>query len=61
MLIVQKFGGSPVATAERIMNAAKRVIDGYNKGDAAVAVLSAKGDTADTGRIQEELKKRPSS
>ena len=31
-LIVQKFGGSSVANAERIQNVAKRVVNYRNKG-----------------------------
>ena len=46
-LIVQKFGGSSVANAERVMNVAQRVIDTYRKGNQVVVVLSAQGDTTD--------------
>ncbi|MBU2258282.1 MAG: aspartate kinase, partial [Candidatus Omnitrophica bacterium] len=46
-LIVQKFGGSSVANAERIQNVAKRVA-GYKKdGHDLVVVVSALGDTTD--------------
>lgn len=47
MLIVQKYGGSSVANAERIMNVAKRITDCYSKGNKLVVVLSAQGDTTD--------------
>ncbi len=47
MLIVQKFGGSSVANAERIFNVANRVIETKNKGHKVVVVLSAQGDTTD--------------
>ena len=47
MLIVQKFGGSSVANAERILNVAKRITDTYSKGNKVVVVLSAQGDTTD--------------
>ncbi len=47
MLIVQKFGGSSVANAERIMNVANRVIETYKAGNQVVVVLSAQGDTTD--------------
>lgn len=47
LLIVQKFGGSSVANAERIFNVAKRVIETYNNGNSVVVVLSAQGDTTD--------------
>ncbi len=47
MLIVQKFGGSSVANAERIFNVANRIIETYKKGNNVVVVLSAQGDTTD--------------
>lgn len=46
-LIVQKFGGSSVADAERIFNVAKIVTDTYSLGNDVVVVLSAQGDTTD--------------
>ncbi|MGN1050876.1 MAG: aspartate kinase, partial [Acutalibacteraceae bacterium] len=46
-LIVQKFGGSSVADAERVMNVAKIVTDTYKKGNDVVVVVSAQGDTTD--------------
>ena len=47
MLIVQKFGGSSVANAERIENVANRIAESYNSGNQVVVVLSAQGDTTD--------------
>lgn len=47
MLIVQKFGGSSVANAERIFNVARRIIEAYDAGNDLVVVLSAQGDTTD--------------
>ncbi|MDR3239230.1 MAG: aspartate kinase [Clostridiales bacterium] len=47
MLIVQKFGGSSVANAERIFCVAERVVAEYQKGCQLVVVLSAQGDTTD--------------
>ena len=44
-LIVQKFGGSSVADAERVFNVAKIVTDTYKKGNDVVVVVSAQGDT----------------
>ena len=32
-IIVQKFGGSSVANAERVLNVARRVTDTYSQGD----------------------------
>lgn len=46
-LIVQKFGGSSVANAERVFNVAKIVTDTYKKGNNVVVVVSAQGDTTD--------------
>ena len=46
-LIVQKFGGSSVADAERLMNVARRIVDTYRQGNQLVVVLSAQGDTTD--------------
>ena len=46
-LIVQKFGGSSVADAERVMNVARIVTDTYKKGNDVVVVVSAQGDTTD--------------
>ncbi|MBE6835837.1 MAG: aspartate kinase [Ruminococcaceae bacterium] len=46
-LIVQKFGGSSVADAERVMNVASIVTDTYRKGNDVVVVVSAQGDTTD--------------
>ncbi len=47
MLIVQKFGGSSVANAERVNNVARIVTDAYRKGNEVVVVVSAQGDTTD--------------
>ena len=46
-LIVQKFGGSSVANAERVMNVAKIVTDTYKEDNDVVVVVSAQGDTTD--------------
>lgn len=46
-LIVQKFGGSSVADAERVMNVASIVTDTYRKGNDVIVVVSAQGDTTD--------------
>ena len=46
-LIVQKFGGSSVADADKIRNVARIITETYRKGDRVVAVLSAQGDTTD--------------
>ncbi|MBO5918626.1 MAG: aspartate kinase [Oscillospiraceae bacterium] len=46
-LIVQKFGGSSVANAERMFNVARIISETYKKGNDVVVVLSAQGDTTD--------------
>ena len=46
-LIVQKFGGSSVRDAERVMNVAKIVTDTYAGGNDVIVVVSAQGDTTD--------------
>lgn len=46
-LIVQKFGGSSVANAERVMNVANIIADTYHSGNSVVVVVSAQGDTTD--------------
>ena len=46
-LIVQKFGGSSVADAERIFRVAKIITDTYQAGNQVCVVLSAQGDTTD--------------
>jgi aspartate kinase len=46
-LVVQKFGGTSVATAERIMAAARRAIRAQQAGHQVIVVVSARGDTTD--------------
>src|SRR5207244_1977061 len=41
------FGGSSVATAERIMRAARRAIRARQAGNQVIVVVSARGDTTD--------------
>ena len=47
MLIVQKFGGSSLAGAERLRRAASIIADSADAGNKVVAVVSARGDTTD--------------
>ena len=47
MLIVQKFGGSSVANAERVRHVAGIIADTYAEGHDVVVALSAQGDTTD--------------
>jgi aspartate kinase len=46
-VIVQKYGGSSVANAEKIRNVARRISAAKEKGNKVVAVVSAMGDTTD--------------
>ncbi len=46
-LIVKKFGGSSVATPEKIKNVAKRILHEKSPTDQIVMVVSAMGDTTD--------------
>ena len=46
-LIVQKFGGTSVANAERVRNVAKIITDTYRAGNDVVVVVSAQGKTTD--------------
>ena len=46
-LIVQKFGGSSVANAERVYNVAEIVTKTYSQGNDVIVVVSAQGDTTD--------------
>ena len=46
-LIVQKYGGSSVADAEKIKNVAGRIARARDEGNQVVVVVSAMGDTTD--------------
>jgi aspartate kinase len=46
-LIVQKFGGSSVKNAERILHVAETIAKTYRAGNNVIVVLSAQGDTTD--------------
>jgi len=46
-LIVQKYGGSSMADAERIKKVARRIARAKAQGDRVVVVVSAMGDTTD--------------
>jgi len=47
MLVVQKFGGTSVATPERIRQVASRVVEEKKAGRDVIVVVSAMGDTTD--------------
>lgn len=46
-IVVQKFGGSSVANAQRLFNVASIITDCYKNGNSVVVVVSAQGDTTD--------------
>lgn len=46
-LIVQKFGGTSVGSAERILNVASKVKDETDRGNSVVVVVSAMGKSTD--------------
>ena len=46
-LIVQKYGGTSLADAEKIKNVARRIARAKDRGDNVVVVVSAMGDTTD--------------
>ena len=48
MLIVQKYGGTSLADANRILAAARRIVSIAQQGSHVVVVVSAQGDTTDT-------------
>jgi len=60
--IVQKYGGTSVATVERIQNVARRVIETKLKGYYPVIVVSAMGDATDQLiRLAKEINPNPST
>jgi len=63
MLIVQKYGGTSVANAEKIFCAADKIAQDYLKNNDMVVVLSAQGNTTDmllekAGEISSDPSKR---
>ncbi|PKG25035.1 aspartate kinase [Niallia nealsonii] len=60
-LVVQKFGGTSVGSAERIKNVAERIIEEKQRGNDVVVVVSAMGKTTDDlVKLADELTERPS-
>ncbi|MDD5216684.1 MAG: aspartate kinase [Candidatus Omnitrophica bacterium] len=60
-LIVQKYGGSSVANAGKIMRVARRVVAAKKKGHQMVVVVSAMGDmTDDLIELADQITKLPS-
>ncbi|PKB72580.1 MAG: aspartate kinase [SAR202 cluster bacterium Io17-Chloro-G7] len=46
-LIVQKYGGTSVGDADKIVNVAHRIAEAKNRGNSVVVVVSAMGDSTD--------------
>ena len=60
-LIVQKYGGTSVANADRIKNVARRIAQVKDRGDQVVVVVSAMGDTTDDLiKLAHQVSDRPS-
>lgn len=60
-IVVQKFGGTSVATAEKIQAAARRAVAAKRSGHQVVMVVSARGHKTDElVRLAEEVSPRPS-
>lgn len=60
MLIVQKYGGSSLADADKIRNVAERIARSKDAGNSVVAVVSAMGDTTDDLiELADEVTDRP--
>ncbi len=60
-LIVQKYGGSSVANAEKIQNVARRVAKARKAGEKLVVVVSAMGDmTDDLIGLMHQISPKPS-
>ena len=62
-LIVQKYGGSSLADADKIRNVAQRIAGAKDAGSRVVAVVSAMGDTTDelielAGRVADDPDRR---
>ena len=59
-LIVQKYGGSSVADAEKIKNVARRIVRTREAGNQVVVVVSAMGNTTDNlVRLAYQINEKP--
>ncbi len=59
-LLVQKFGGTSVATPDKILAAARRAIRAHQRGDQVLVVVSARGHTTDELiDLAREISERP--
>lgn len=53
-IVIQKFGGSSVATTEKLELVAKKIIEEKRKGNQVVVVVSAQGKTTDKLILEEK-------
>lgn len=61
-LIVQKYGGSSLANADRIKRVAQNILNTYSQGNKMVIVVSALGDTTDELiSLSKQINPQPSS
>lgn len=59
-LIIQKYGGTSVATSERIKNVARRLLETQRQGNSVVAVVSAMAGVTDSLiRLAKEVSSKP--
>jgi aspartate kinase len=59
-LLVQKFGGTSVADADKILAAARRAIRAHREGNQVIVVVSARGHTTDELiQLANEISERP--
>lgn len=60
-IVVQKFGGSSVADAEKLLKVCKHIIKEYDEGNDVAVIVSAQGKTTDRLISEEkEITKNPS-
>ena len=59
-IIVQKFGGSSVASSEKLELVTEHIIKEVEKGNQVIVVVSAQGKTTDKLILEEsEISKKP--
>src|SRR5438874_8578912 len=59
-LLVQKFGGTSVASSDKILAAARRAIRAHQRGEKVLVVVSARGHTTDELiELAKEISERP--
>ena len=60
-IVVQKFGGSSVADAEKLLKVCKHIVKEHNEGNDVAVIVSAQGKTTDRLISEErEITKKPS-